>query len=137
MQPNGQMVYDLNQGMPQGVYPVSTPIVVQTPIPVSVSTSMPTPIPIPVSDPSSVPGFASVSGPVQQTPVFELNPAFPVTSQELSVPQQPSSVPEQSQSSKSMQSFTKGTMDTLKSIGSSVGKAYGQFWVPVILLSYE
>ena len=75
-------------------------------------------------DPASTPGYTITPMQMQQVQ------PYPGMYQDPSLQQQPSPA-DSTQSQSSVQSLAKGTVNTLKTIGTSVGKMYGQFWVRI------
>ena len=117
----------VNNPMPaQGYVPASAPG--YSPVPMQVYAPAPTQGYVMEYGPVSTQGYASAPIQMQQFPTSTMNPGV---YQDPNLPQQ-SPVPESTQSPSSVQSFAKGTVNTLKTIG----KAYGQFWVQISFSPY-
>ncbi|KAK8799172.1 hypothetical protein WA171_005920 [Blastocystis sp. BT1] len=119
----------------QGYVPISAPG--YSPVPIQGYAGDVVPAPVPGYSPAPTQGYVMEYTPVptqryasapmqmQQYPASTMNSGM---YQDPNLPQQQSPIPESTQSPSSVQSFAKGTVNTLKTIGTSVGKAYGQFW---------
>ena len=128
----------------QGYVPISAPG--YSPVPIQGYAGDVVPAPVPGYSPAPTQGYVMEYTPVptqryasapmqmQQYPASTMNSGM---YQDPNLPQQQSPIPESTQSPSSVQSFAKGTVNTLKTIGTSVGKAYGQFWVEISSSPYR